>query len=169
MGETQAQYGEGTMEGTWTFNLEEPLVGFTVHAAPWTLKAKRYVAFKRRVRFFATVASVPAEIPPGYRALVSLAVAWKRKARIDLSNILKAVEDGLWVRDRGIGEVHAVKFQHTGIERVSVTVRMEREGSNVEATGRVHSSERKAGKPELAGAGDVGVPAVPDGHDGQVS
>jgi hypothetical protein len=126
------------MEGTWTFDVDEPLVGFTVHAAPWTDKAKRYCAFKGKVRLLATVARVPEEIPAGYRALVSIAVAWKKKARIDLSNILKGIEDGLWVRDRGIGEVHAVKFQHTGIERVSVTVRMEREGSNVEAAGRIH-------------------------------
>lgn len=113
-------------EGTWTFNVDEPLVGFTVHAAPWSDKAKRYVAMKGKVRLFADVAGVPEEIPSGYRALVSIAVAWKKKARIDLSNILKAVEDGLWVRDRGIGEVHAVKFEHTGLERVSVTVKLER-------------------------------------------
>lgn len=129
------------MEGTWTFNVDEPLVGFTVHAAPWTDKAKRYCAFKGKVRLLANVAKVPDEIPAGYRALVSIAVAWKKKARIDLSNILKGIEDGLWVRDRGIGEVHAVKFQHTGIERVSVTVRMEREGSNVQGHASVHAGK----------------------------
>lgn len=114
--------------GTYTFTIDEPLVGFVVHAAPWTDKAKRYTAFKKRVRLFANVAGVPEEIPENHRAVVSIAVAWKRKARIDLSNILKAVEDGLFVRDRGIGEIHATKLQHTGMERVSVTVSLEREG-----------------------------------------
>lgn len=115
------------MEQTWTFTVDEPLVGFPVHAPHWSKTARRYVAFKGKVRLFADVARVPEEIPAGYRAVVSLAVAWKKKARIDLSNIQKAVEDGLFKRDRGIGEIHATRLQHTGMERVSVTVRMERE------------------------------------------
>jgi hypothetical protein len=124
---------------TWQFTVDEPLVGFCVHAQPWTEKAKRYVAFKGKVRLFADVAGVPEEIPAGYRAVVSLAVAWKKKARIDLSNILKAVEDGLFVRDRGIGEIHATKLQHTGIERVSVTVGFEAEGKqDAQATARIN-------------------------------
>jgi Holliday junction resolvase RusA-like endonuclease len=109
---------------TWTFQIDEPIVGFTVHARPWTDRAKRYVAFKARVRMFADVAGVPEVIPENHRAVVSIAVAWKKRARIDLSNVLKAVEDGLWAKDRAIEEVHAVKFQNSGIERVSVTVGM---------------------------------------------
>ena len=112
----------------WSFFVDEPLVGFVVHAPPWSEKAKRYCAFKGKVRLFADVAGVPEEIPENHRATVSIAVAWKKKARIDLSNILKAVEDGLFVRDRGIGEIHATKLQHTGMERVSVFVSIEREG-----------------------------------------
>jgi len=120
------------MMGTWTFNVDEPLVGFTVHAQPWTDRAKRYVAFKGKVRLLADIARVPEEIPENHRAVVSIAVMWKAKARIDLSNILKAVEDGLWKRDRGIGEVHATKFQYTGVERVSVTVGIEEGKQNGE-------------------------------------
>lgn len=113
------------MNETFTFSVDGPLVGFVVNAKPWTDRAKRYVAMKGKVRLFADVARVPEEIPTGHRALVSIAVAWQKKARIDLSNILKAVEDGLWKRDRAIYEVHAVKFEHTGLERVSVTVKIE--------------------------------------------
>lgn len=112
----------------WTFVVDEPLKGFLVNARPWSKKAREYVAFKGKVRLFADVAGVPEEIPENHRATISIAVAWKKKARIDLSNILKAVEDGLFVRDRGIGEIHATKLQHTGVERVSVTVSLEREG-----------------------------------------
>lgn len=116
------------MQASYTFTVDEPLMGFIAHAQPWTDKAKRYVGFKGKVRLLATIAGVPDEIPQDHRAVVSIAVAWKKRARIDLSNILKAVEDGLWVRDRGIGEVHATKLQHTGVERVSVTVWLESEG-----------------------------------------
>ena len=101
------------------------MVGFMAHAVPWSDKAKRYVAFKGKVRLLADVAGVPEEIPENHKATVSIGVAWKKKARIDLSNVLKAVEDGLWRRDRGIGEIHGVKVEHSGIERVSVTVRIE--------------------------------------------
>src|SRR5262245_38260100 len=117
------------MDQTWQFQVDEPLVGFTVHARPWTDRAKRYCAFKARIRMFADVAGVPLEIPENHRAIVSIAVAWKKKARIDLSNILKAVEDGLWAKDRGIGEVHATKLLNTGMERVSVVVGMREEGA----------------------------------------
>lgn len=117
---------------TYQFTVDEPLVGFPVHAAPWSDKAKRYIGFKGKVRLFANLAGIPEEIPKNHRAIVSIAVAWKKKARVDLSNILKAIEDGLWHRDRGIGEVHATKFQYTGMERVSVTVGFEAEGKHVE-------------------------------------
>jgi len=113
---------------TYQFTVEEPLVGFPVHASPWSHTAKRYVAFKGKVRLLADVAGVPEEIPENHRAVVSLAVAWKKKARIDLSNIQKAVEDSLFLRDRGIGEIHATRIQHTGIERVSIMVGFEAEG-----------------------------------------
>lgn len=112
---------------TWTFTVSEPLMGFVVHARPWSKTGKRYAMFKARVRALANLANVPDEIPEGHYAIVSLAIAWKRKARVDTSNILKSIEDGLWVRDRGIGEVHAVKWQHTGLERVSITIGIERE------------------------------------------
>lgn len=112
----------------YQFTVDGPLVGFVVHAAPWTQKAKRYVQFKNTVRVLAHIAGVPEEIPKNHRATISIAVAWKKKARIDLSNILKAVEDGLFVRDRGIGEIHATKLQHTGVERASVFIQLEDEG-----------------------------------------
>lgn len=112
----------------WTFNVDEPLRGFPAHCQPWSDTAKRYVAFKQTVRLLANVAGIPEVIPENHRAMVSIAVAWKKRARIDLSNILKGIEDALWEKDRGIGEIHGVKFQHTGIERVSVTVGFEEEG-----------------------------------------
>jgi hypothetical protein len=127
--------GGGAMKQSdvgWTFHVEDPLVGFVVHAAPWTVRAKKYTAFKKRVRLLANLAGIPEEIPAGYRAIISLSVAWKMKPRIDLSNIQKSIEDGLFVRDRGIGEFHAVSVPHFGMERAVVNVRLERETDCVE-------------------------------------
>lgn len=112
---------------TWTFEVDEPLVGFIVHARPWSDKAKRYCAFKGKVRLFADVAGVPEEIPPGYRASIDIDVTWRKKARIDLSNLQKSLEDGIFRRDRGIGEIHAVSRQHVGKEKATVTVCFKRE------------------------------------------
>lgn len=123
--------------GTWKFEVDEPLVGFCVHARPWSATAKRYVAWKGKVRLFADVAGVPEEIPAGYRATVSLDVTWAKKARIDTSNILKGIEDGLFRRDRGIGEIHATRRLHTGREAVVVTVTFERETDGCGNSGRL--------------------------------
>lgn len=134
-----ARREEGTMK-LYTFTVDEPIVGFPVHAKPWSDIAKRYCAFKGKVRLLANVASVPEEIPKNHRAIISICVAWKKKARIDLSNIQKAVEDGLFLRDRGIGEIHATRIQHTGIERVSITVGFEEEGgANVQGNASNHA------------------------------
>lgn len=124
---TKGEQMEEDMAGVWQFQVQEPLVGFCVHARPWSDTAKRYVGFKNKVRLFADMAGVPQEIPAGYRASVHVDVAWKKLARIDLSNIQKAVEDGLFKRDRGIGEIHATRHLHVGTEGATITVKLERE------------------------------------------
>ena len=113
--------------GTWQFVVDEPLKGFPVHAPPWSKTAKEYCGFKGKVRLFATVAGVPDEIPKGFQASIDVDIHWKKRARIDCSNILKGLEDGLFRRDRGIGEIRVIRRQHTGTEKVTVTVRFERE------------------------------------------
>jgi len=104
------------------FVVGEPLVGFPVKAAPWTKTAKRYCLFKDRVRLLANVAGVPSEIPEGKAVVLCIAVSWKRKARIDGSNIVKAIEDGLFKKDRGVEKVLCDRFEHTGLEEASVIV-----------------------------------------------
>lgn len=126
---------------TWEFTVQEPLRGFPAHCPPWSDTAKRYVSFKLKVRLLANVAGVPEEIPPGYRATVSLDVTWKKKARIDLSNLQKSVEDGIFKKDRGIGEIHAKRQQHTGTEAIKVRVCLEREDSNVQGLGSKHQEQ----------------------------
>lgn len=108
--------------GTWQVIVGEPLVGFVVHAAPWTKKAKAYVAFKQRVRVLANVAGVPSDIPAECSATLHVAIAWRKRARIDSSNILKALEDGLFKQDRGVEKIVCDRFEHTGKEEVSVII-----------------------------------------------
>jgi hypothetical protein len=112
---------------TYQFDVDGPLCGFIVNQRPWSPVAKRYCAFKKYVRSLANVAGVPEEIPAGYRASVHLDVTWRLKARVDLSNLQKSFEDGIFKRDRGIGEIHAVSRQYVGQEKATVTVRFERE------------------------------------------
>lgn len=111
----------GSGEG-FHFIIREPLVGFPVKAAPWTKTAKRYVAFKARVRLLANVAGVPSEIPPEKAVVLCIAVSWKMRARIDGSNLIKAIEDGLFKKDRGVEKVVIDRFEHQGAEEASVIV-----------------------------------------------
>ena len=113
--------------GTHQFEVDGPLRGFIVHARPWSKVAKDYCAYKTRVRLLANVAGVPEEIPAGYRASFHVDVTWRLRARLDSSNVLKALEDGVFRRDRGIGEIHVVSRQYVGKEKAVVTIRLELE------------------------------------------
>lgn len=109
------------------FSVPEPLCGFIVRAQPWSKIAKRYVAYKDGVRLMANVVGIPDAIPEGQQAIITLTIYWRKRARIDCSNILKALEDAIFIKDRGISEAHVVRIQHTGNERMEVTVRFEGE------------------------------------------
>lgn len=113
--------GEGQAQA-WNFIITEPILGFIAHAAPWLPKAKRYVLYKTRIRALANLAGVPDEIPEGMSCVLSLMVAWKAKARVDQDNVLKAVTDSMFKRDRGIERVLCDRFEHTGREEISVIV-----------------------------------------------
>jgi hypothetical protein len=115
----------------------EPLCGFIAHAAPWLKKSKRYVAWKRMVRALANSAGVPDDIPADQAAVLSIAIAWKKRARIDTSNIIKSMEDALFKQDRGIEIVVCERFEHIGREEASVMVsfRMRGKGERKNAKG----------------------------------
>ena len=109
-------------EGSWHFVVSEPLCGFIAHAAPWLKKAKKYVAYKSRVRLIANSAGVPGDIPEGNAAIVHMAVAWKKRARIDLDNLIKSTLDSLFKQDRGVEKIVCDRFEHSGKEEISVIV-----------------------------------------------
>ena len=103
-------------------------MGFISHAAPWLNKAKRYVAWKQRVRLLANSAGVPGDIPADTAATVCIAIAWKRRARIDTSNIIKSLEDSLFRQDRGIEKIVCDRFEFSGKEELSVIVSYKNRG-----------------------------------------
>jgi Holliday junction resolvase RusA-like endonuclease len=142
------------MVGTWQLEVPGPVRGFIVHARPWSKAAKDYCAWKVAVRLHANVAGVPEEIPAGYRAHIHLDVTWRLRARIDLSNVLKGVEDSLFKRDRGIVEIHAVSRQYVGEEKATVTVRLERETDGCRDSGR--SRSRRKGDSQQQPLDDAG-------------
>ena len=107
----------------FSFVVEGPLMGFIAHAAPWSVKAKRYVAYKKLVRLRADCAGVPQEIPDDMETVFTIHVWWKRKAQIDTSNILKAIEDALWARDRGIAQINVSRHERSDEEKAVVSVR----------------------------------------------
>lgn len=88
---------------TYSFEIPEPLMGFlATYKASWTDQAKRYVAFKNKVRLLANVAGIPDELDSSSTAEISLSIHWKKKARVDSVNVYKAIEDGIFKRDRRV-------------------------------------------------------------------
>lgn len=82
-------------------------MGFIAHASPWSEKAKRYVKFKQRVRLTANLAGVPDEIPDGMEASIYITVFWEKAAHCDLDNLIKALTDSCFKRDRMVAQVSA--------------------------------------------------------------
>lgn len=118
--------------GEWTFQVDEPLMGFLAsYKRPWTKEAKRYSGFKGKVRLLATIAGIPEELSKDSRAFIELFVTWRRRARVDTVNVYKAVEDSIFHRDRRVLSGTFAASEHTGKESASVRVRIEG-GQNVQ-------------------------------------
>ena len=108
------------MNRQWQFNVDGPLSGYQTHQHPNTPRAKRYVAWKARVRMCAF--EVPSALDPGIAYEVIVKVRWKKRARIDGDSILKGVTDSLWRRDRGVLRGSFDVGEHTGQEGLYVVV-----------------------------------------------
>jgi len=114
---------------TYTFQVDGPLQGYvrTTQRQKWVdPRYKRYVDWKRAVRLFANLAGIPESLPADSRAVLSIAVTWKRKARLDGDNFLKGILDSLWSQDRRVMELHYMSFEGAEAERASVSVGIER-------------------------------------------
>lgn len=102
----------------FNFRVEGPLYGYRASAA--RAFDPKYANFKRLVRLLANVEGVPSELGPQDDAELFLHVYWTKKARIDTSNILKALEDGLFKQDRRVSGIHATRHEHSGRECAEV-------------------------------------------------
>ena len=103
------------------FKIEAPLLGY--RASVRSAFDPKYRAYKDRVRLLGTQAGVPMELPPRPgRARVSYVVRWKNVARIDKTNVEKAIEDGLWSKDRRVLEGEYMTFEGCAEESVEVQV-----------------------------------------------
>jgi hypothetical protein len=110
-----------------SFRIDGPLLGYRASAR--AAFDPRYRGFKNMVRVLADVAGVPYNLEKGDKAEVFVKVYWIKKARIDTSNVLKSLEDGLFKQDRGIVAVHCIREEHTGKEYADVEVVVERGAS----------------------------------------
>ena len=107
-----------------TFKIDAPLLGYRASVA--RAFDPRYTSYKKIVRVLADVAGVPYELQKTDSAEVWVRVFWAKKARVDLSNILKAVEDGLFKQDRQVVAIHAKAEVNAGMEYAEVDVVVER-------------------------------------------
>jgi hypothetical protein len=111
-----------------TFSLEMP--GPIVAAVRTTFRQKwvdprykRYAAWKRDLRIIADARGWPSTLDPKGGYSISVMVYWKRKARSDLDNAgIKNVLDGLFHQDRRVMDIHAKALEHTGTERLSISM-----------------------------------------------
>lgn len=108
----------------YEFRVPGPLRGFSKDFT--VCYSSQYRAFKSEVRYLANSAGVPDEILDTDTVDVYVRIFWKKKARIDNSNVLKIVEDGLFKQDRGISGTHATRTEYHGEEYADVCVTVER-------------------------------------------
>jgi Holliday junction resolvase RusA-like endonuclease len=122
-GESKRKGTNPSVEGSprlsqYHLRIEGPLYGYRASVA--RAFDPKYAAFKRLVRLLANVEGVPEALEAGQEAELFVHVYWRKAARIDLDNCLKALSDGLWKQDRRIGAVHAVRHEHSGQEYAEI-------------------------------------------------
>jgi len=110
----------------YVFSVENPMgaVRTTQRQKLVDPRAKRYEAYKRRVRLVANLAGVPDEIGKDERAVVEIEVCWEKLPKCDLDNAVKGLLDALWKQDRRVKEIHAIALEdcETDIADVTVTI-----------------------------------------------
>ena len=90
---------------------------------PQWARPSEYKAYQQAIRLLANVARIPDDIPSNSYARCQVEIWWTKRARLDISNVWKAIEDGLFGQDRRVQEVHLKMRENTGRpERADVTV-----------------------------------------------
>lgn len=138
-GESSAQGPTPAREGSprlsqYHLKIDGPLYGYRASAA--NAFDPKYSNFKRMVRLLANVQGIPDALEAGQEAELFVHVYWRKAARIDLDNCLKALSDGLWKQDRRIAAVHAVRHEHTGQEYAEIMLTVGRGYEKAAANGK---------------------------------
>lgn len=105
----------------YRFVVTSPILGYRASKA--RAFDPEYKAFKKRVRIIASASKVPMELPEyPRRARISFVTRWTKRARIDRTNVEKAIEDALWRRDRRVLEASHATFENCASDSVEVSV-----------------------------------------------
>lgn len=103
---------------TSTFTIDGPLRGYSVRAGMYHDPA--WKAWKQMVRMLANAAGVPET--PTETTRISVEIYWKKKARVDGSNVVKLIEDAVFPQDRLLEGGSWFRRLNTGEEKAIVTV-----------------------------------------------
>ncbi len=98
--------------------VEAPILGY--RASLRRTHDPRYKAFKHRVRSLADAEGIPDDLGHNDEARMDIVICWKKRARIDGKNVLGAIEDSIFRRDRRVlrGSYHAM--ENVNVESVRV-------------------------------------------------
>jgi len=87
-------------------------------------RALAYLAYRQRLKVEAMVAGFPDELDPEKSYMLTVAVAWKGRARADLDNVVKGVADSLVRQDRRVLEIRAIAGEHrAGEEQIEIELK----------------------------------------------
>jgi Endodeoxyribonuclease RusA len=107
-----------------TFVIDGPLMGYRKDVA--YSHSEKYKAYKTYIRYrllAAGIARAPKWIDDVIPKL-SVAIQWKKKARIDWDNVVKAVSDAIWKNDRNVDPDLFMVIRNSGKpESALVTIR----------------------------------------------
>lgn len=88
-------------------------------------RAKRYEAYKRRVRLVANVNGVPSEIAKDERIKLEVDVCWRKLARADLDNVVKGLLDALFGQDRRVNSIRADHQEYCELDMADIALTVE--------------------------------------------
>jgi|FLYN01.1.fsa_nt_gi hypothetical protein len=107
-----------------SFVVPGPIMGYRASVA--RAHDPKYKAYKERVRLCALAAGFRFDDEGCRHPVLSVSIYWKRSARIDWSNVVKAIEDALWKRDRHVDPGVFCVFRDSGREEAVVEIALTR-------------------------------------------
>ena len=107
---------------TMTFPTIQPYVRTTQKQKWVDPRYKKYQQWKAAFRLAANLSKFPCSLDPGGSYRLDVLCCWKGKARADLDNVCKAIQDSLVQNDRRILEINARSLERYGHDKLDVTM-----------------------------------------------